>query len=155
MKMKAAVIRQMGLPQPYADSKPMSIEEVDLDKPGEREVLVQIKAASLCHSDLSSVNGDRPRPMPMILGHEASGIVQEVGPGARQHEDGPFRRLRRAALLGVQLLEEGVHARRGMLGLPTDARDRRGTPNETTFTAEAQRTQRNETTSPTGEAGRT
>ena len=60
MKMKAAVIRQMGLPQPYADSKPLVIEEVDLDKPGEREVLIQIKAASLCHSDLSSVNGDRP-----------------------------------------------------------------------------------------------
>ena len=81
MKMKAAVIRQMGLPQPYADSKPMTIEEVELDKPGEREVLVQIKAASLCHSDLSSVNGDRPRPMPMVLGHEASGVVQEIGPG--------------------------------------------------------------------------
>ena len=81
MKMKAAVIRQMGLPQPYADSKPMSIEEVELDKPGQREVLVQIKAASLCHSDLSTVNGDRPRQMPMVLGHEASGVVQEVGGG--------------------------------------------------------------------------
>jgi len=81
MKIKAAVIRQMGLPQPYANSKPMTIEEVELDKPGEREVLVQIKAASLCHSDLSSVNGDRPRPMPMVLGHEASGVVQEIGPG--------------------------------------------------------------------------
>jgi alcohol dehydrogenase len=81
MKMKAAVIRQMGLAQPYADSKPMSIEEVELDKPGQREVLVQIKAASLCHSDLSTVNGDRPRQMPMVLGHEASGVVQEVGGG--------------------------------------------------------------------------
>jgi alcohol dehydrogenase len=81
MKIKAAVIRQMGLPQPYADSKPMSIEEVELDKPGQREVLVQIKAASLCHSDLSTVNGDRPRQMPMVLGHEASGVVQEVGGG--------------------------------------------------------------------------
>lgn len=81
MKMKAAVIREMGLPQPYADSKPMHIEEVELDKPGEREVLVQIKAASLCHSDLSTVNGDRPRPLPMVLGHEASGVVQEIGPG--------------------------------------------------------------------------
>ena len=81
MKMKAAVIRQMGLPQPYADSKPMSIEEVELDKPGQREVLVQIKAVSLCHSDLSTVNGDRPRQMPMVLGHEASGVVQEVGGG--------------------------------------------------------------------------
>ena len=37
----------------------MQIEEVDLDKPGEREVLVQIKAASLCHSDLSTVNADQ------------------------------------------------------------------------------------------------
>jgi len=79
MKIRAAVIRQMGLPQPYADSKPMSIEQVELDKPGQREVLVQIKAASLCHSDLSTVNGDRPRQMPMVLGHEASGVVQEVG----------------------------------------------------------------------------
>jgi alcohol dehydrogenase len=81
MKIKAAVIRQMGLAQPYANSKPMSIEEVELDKPGQREVLVQIKAASLCHSDLSTVNGDRPRQMPMVLGHEASGVVQEVGGG--------------------------------------------------------------------------
>jgi alcohol dehydrogenase len=81
MKMKAAVIRQMGLPQPYKDSKPMSIEEVELDKPGQREVLVQIKAASLCHSDLSTINADRPRQMPMVLGHEASGVVQEVGGG--------------------------------------------------------------------------
>jgi alcohol dehydrogenase len=81
MKIKAAVIRQMALPQPYADSKPMSIEQVDLDKPGEREVLVEVKAASLCHSDLSSLNGDRPRPLPMVLGHEASGIVRELGPG--------------------------------------------------------------------------
>lgn len=81
MKIRAAMIRQMGLPQPYADTKPMSIEEVELDKPGEREVLVQINAASLCHSDLSTVNGDRPRQMPMVLGHEASGVVQEIGPG--------------------------------------------------------------------------
>jgi len=88
MKIKAAVIRQMGLTQPYADSNPMTIEEVELDKPGEREVLVQIKAASLCHSDLSSVNGDRPRPMPMVLGHEASGVVQEIGPGVNDLKAG-------------------------------------------------------------------
>jgi alcohol dehydrogenase len=88
MKIKAAVIRQMGLPQPYADSKPMQIEEVDLDKPGEREVLVQVKAASLCHSDLSTVNADRPRQMPMVLGHEASGIVQEIGHGVNDLQVG-------------------------------------------------------------------
>ena len=81
MKIKAAVIREMGLPQPYAKSKPLVIEEVDLASPGEREVLVQIKAAGLCHSDLSTINADRPRQMPMILGHEAAGIVVECGAG--------------------------------------------------------------------------
>jgi alcohol dehydrogenase len=81
MKIKAAVIREMGMTPPYAQSKPMKIEEVDLAPPGEREVLVQIKAASLCHSDLSTVNGDRPRQTPMVLGHEAAGVVTECGPG--------------------------------------------------------------------------
>ncbi len=88
MKIQAAVIRQMGLPQPYADSKPLSIEEVELDPPGEREVLVQVKAASLCHSDLSTVNNDRPRQMPMVLGHEASGVVQEIGTGVNDLQVG-------------------------------------------------------------------
>ena len=83
MKIKAAVIREMGLPLPYAKSKPLSIEEVDLAPAGEREVLVQIKAAGLCHSDLSTINADRPRPMPMVLGHEAAGIVVECGPGIK------------------------------------------------------------------------
>ena len=79
MKIRAAVIREMGLEPPYAKSQPMKIEEVDLAAPGEREVLVQIKAASLCHSDLSTVNGDRPRQTPMVLGHEGAGTVAEVG----------------------------------------------------------------------------
>ncbi|MGE0723459.1 MAG: zinc-dependent alcohol dehydrogenase family protein [Alphaproteobacteria bacterium] len=81
MKIKAAVLRQAGASQPYAESRPLSVEEVDLDPPGPGEVLVQVKAASLCHSDLSVVNGDRPRPLPMVIGHEASGIVAECGPG--------------------------------------------------------------------------
>lgn len=88
MKMKAAVIRQMGADQPYAESKPMRIEEVEIAAPQERELLIQIKAASLCHSDLSSINGNRPRPMPMILGHEAAGIVVECGPGVTDIEVG-------------------------------------------------------------------
>ena len=88
MKIKAAVIRQMGLPQPYAQSKPMSIEEVELAAPGEREVLVKVKAASLCHSDLSTVNGDRPRQTPMVLGHEAAGEVVEIGPGVHDLQVG-------------------------------------------------------------------
>jgi alcohol dehydrogenase len=81
MKIKAAILRAMGAPAPYATSKPLSIEEVELDPPGPGEVLVKVAAAGLCHSDLSVINGDRPRVMPMVLGHEAAGIVEELGPG--------------------------------------------------------------------------
>ncbi len=88
MKIKAAVIRQIGLPQPYAQSRPLQIEDVDLDAPGEREVLVRVKAASLCHSDLSTINGDRPRQTPMVLGHEAAGEVVECGPGVHDLKPG-------------------------------------------------------------------
>src|SRR5690606_29625785 len=77
----AAVLRTMGAARPYADSRPLSVETVTLDPPGEGEVLVAVKAAGLCHSDLSVINGDRPRPMPMALGHEAAGVVEALGPG--------------------------------------------------------------------------
>ncbi|MCL6633080.1 MAG: zinc-dependent alcohol dehydrogenase family protein [Alicyclobacillus herbarius] len=81
MKTKAAVLYEMGLPAPYTESKPLKIETLDLDPPGPGEVLVRIRAAGLCHSDLSVINGSRPRPTPMALGHEAAGEVVEVGPG--------------------------------------------------------------------------
>ncbi len=81
MKVRAAVLSEMGLPAPYATSRPVRIETLQLDEPGPGEVLVRIAAAGLCHSDLSIVNGDRPRPMPMALGHEAAGIVEARGPG--------------------------------------------------------------------------
>jgi len=81
MKIKAAVLNQMGVKPPYAASRPLSVEEVELDPPGQGEVLVKISAAGLCHSDLSVINGDRPRPTPMVLGHEAAGIVEELGAG--------------------------------------------------------------------------
>jgi Alcohol dehydrogenase GroES-like domain len=80
MDIKAAVLDAMGAESPYAASKPLTIETLQLDGPGPGEVLVRIKAAGLCHSDLSVINGNRPRPMPMALGHEAAGIVEEVGP---------------------------------------------------------------------------
>jgi alcohol dehydrogenase len=83
MKMRAAVIRETMKPRPYAASEPFAIEEVELEAPEEGEVLVRIGAAGLCHSDLSTVNGDRPRPMPMVLGHEAAGEVVELGPGVK------------------------------------------------------------------------
>jgi Zn-dependent alcohol dehydrogenase len=79
--MKAAVLREMGLSRPYANSRPLMVENVSLDPPGPGELLIKIKATGLCHSDLSVINGDRPRPMPMVLGHEAAGEVQECGAG--------------------------------------------------------------------------
>src|ERR1700722_9790545 len=81
MKMKAAVLREQGKPRPYADSKPMTIETVDLDPPGPGEVLYKIVGAGLCHSDLSTIENLRPRKLPTIPGHEAAGIVEDVGPG--------------------------------------------------------------------------
>ena len=83
MKTTAAVLHKTERPLPYADSQPMVIEELELEGPGEGEVLVEVKGAGLCHSDLSVIKGARPRPMPMVLGHEASGIVREVGRGVR------------------------------------------------------------------------
>ena len=81
MKTQSAILWETGRPRPYRDSRPMSVEEVTLAPPGPGEVLVEIKAAGVCHSDLSVVNGDRPRPTPMALGHEAAGIVMDAGPG--------------------------------------------------------------------------
>jgi alcohol dehydrogenase len=79
MKIRAAVLNHMGVKPPYAKTKPLSIQTVELDPPGRGEVLVKIGAAGLCHSDLSVINGDRPRPTPMALGHEAAGVIEELG----------------------------------------------------------------------------
>ena len=80
-KTLAAVLRERGLPAPYAQSRPLIIEELELDPPGRGEVLVQMAAAGLCHSDLSVINGTRLWPLPLVLGHEACGHVREVGEG--------------------------------------------------------------------------
>ena len=81
MKINAAVLDKMGAAPPYIVSKPLAIRSVELGAPGPDEVTIKVAAAGLCHSDLSVINGDRPRPMPMALGHEASGVVHEVGAG--------------------------------------------------------------------------
>ncbi len=81
MKIRAAVLETIGAPAPYAQSQPLKIREVELAPPGHGEVLVRIRAAGLCHSDLSVISGDRPRPVPMVLGHESAGEVVECGPG--------------------------------------------------------------------------
>jgi alcohol dehydrogenase len=80
VRIRAAVLGAMGLPAPYAASRPLELAEVELDPPGPGEALVRIEAAGLCHSDLSVIDGNRPRPVPMVLGHEAAGTVEEVGP---------------------------------------------------------------------------
>ncbi|WP_286748720.1 zinc-dependent alcohol dehydrogenase family protein [Marinobacter sp. UBA2688] len=81
MKIRAAVLETIGAPQPFDENRPLTIEELELDPPGDHEVLVQIRAAGLCHSDLSVIDGNRPRPVPMALGHEAAGVVKAVGAG--------------------------------------------------------------------------
>ena len=86
--MRAAVLRQMGAPAPYAQSRPLSIETVRLQPPGRGEVRVRVSAAGLCHSDLSVIDGSRPRPMPMLLGHEAAGEVVELGEGVAGLREG-------------------------------------------------------------------
>ena len=88
MKVKAAVLNGVGATMPYAESRPLSIESIELAGPGHGEVLVKIGAAGLCHSDLSVINGDRPRPTPMALGHEAAGVVEELGPGVNDLREG-------------------------------------------------------------------
>ena len=88
MKIRAAVLQSIGAQRPYQDTRPLAIEELELDPPGDNEVLVQIKAAGLCHSDLSVIDGNRPRPVPMALGHEAAGIVKAVGSGVRDLKEG-------------------------------------------------------------------
>lgn len=81
MRIRAAVLHEIGRPGPYAETRPLAVETLELEGPGPGEVLVEVKAAGLCHSDLSVMNGDRPRPVPMALGHEAAGVVAEVGEG--------------------------------------------------------------------------
>lgn len=81
MKITGAVLEEVGRPGPWAETRPLTVGELDLDDPGPGEVLVRITAAGVCHSDLSVVNGDRVRPVPMLLGHEASGRVVARGPG--------------------------------------------------------------------------
>jgi len=88
MKMKAAVLRETGAERPYATSKPIQIEEVELDPPKEGELLVRIAGGGLCHSDLSVINGSRARPLPLVLGHEGSGEIVEVGAGVRDMKPG-------------------------------------------------------------------
>jgi alcohol dehydrogenase len=76
----AAVLSQTGSSTaPYAQSQPLAVKTLQLADPRPGELLVRIDAAGICHSDLSVINGDRPRPMPMALGHEAAATVLALG----------------------------------------------------------------------------
>lgn len=77
----AAVLRAAGAERPYDETRPLSRERLRLDAPQRGELLIRVHAAGLCHSDLSTVNGDRPRPTPMALGHEVAGEVVALGEG--------------------------------------------------------------------------
>lgn len=64
-----------------APNTPVAIEEIDIRGPRAGEVLVRVAACGVCHSDLSIVNGSFPAPVPIVLGHEAAGVVEAVGEG--------------------------------------------------------------------------
>ena len=78
---RAAVLWRLGDEPPYAGGSALTVESLTLAPPDAGELLVRIEAAGLCHSDLSVINGSRPRPTPMVLGHEAAGVVEAVGAG--------------------------------------------------------------------------
>jgi alcohol dehydrogenase len=80
MLITGAVLEETGRGAPFADSRPITVQELQLEPPRGSELLVRIETAGVCHSDLSVVNGQRPRPTPMLLGHEAAGIVEAAGP---------------------------------------------------------------------------
>ena len=80
LNVRAAVVH--GVNQPF------SIETVQLDGPREGEVLIQVRATGLCHSDLNAYEGKTPWQFPAILGHEAAGVVAECGPGVTKFKPG-------------------------------------------------------------------
>lgn len=80
MKTLAAVVIEPG--------KPIEIEELTLEKPGPGEVLIQYLYGGLCHSDVHIAIGDTIARLPMVLGHEGAGIIQEVGPGVTRLKPG-------------------------------------------------------------------
>lgn len=80
MKTRAAIA--------HAPNEPLAIDTVDLDGPREGEVLIQVKATGLCHSDLHVYHGNLPWQFPTVLGHEAAGIVVECGPGVTRFQPG-------------------------------------------------------------------
>jgi alcohol dehydrogenase len=88
MRISGAVLEESGRPGPFGTTRPLTVDELELAGPGPTELLVRIEAAGICHSDLSVVDGNRPRPVPMLLGHEAAGIVERAGARIRDVAEG-------------------------------------------------------------------
>ncbi|MFD2474566.1 NDMA-dependent alcohol dehydrogenase [Amycolatopsis silviterrae] len=80
MKTKAAVVYEVG--------KPIEVVELDLEGPGEGEVLIRYTHAGLCHSDVHIAHGDLEARLPMVLGHEGAGVIEDVGPGVTRVKPG-------------------------------------------------------------------
>lgn len=88
MKTKAAILEKVNTSLPFANSKPLVIKELELEKPRHGEVMIKIMAAGLCQSDISVIKGNITRPLPMVIGHEAAGIVYEIGEGVTDFKIG-------------------------------------------------------------------
>ena len=78
--MNAAVLYELG--------GRLEVEEIELADPKDGEVLVKVAASGVCHSDISVIDGVIPFPLPAVLGHEGSGVVESVGPGVDQVQAG-------------------------------------------------------------------
>ncbi|GAA1795747.1 zinc-binding dehydrogenase [Leucobacter iarius] len=83
IRARGAVLETTSAPRPFSESRPLTVSDVELAPPGAGEVLVEIEAAGICHSDLSVLLGVRPRPVPMLLGHEAAGRIASIGAEVR------------------------------------------------------------------------
>ncbi|OEU99392.1 hypothetical protein AN217_17990 [Streptomyces qinglanensis] len=102
MRTRAVVLREVSTARPYGATRPVAVEELELGAPREGEVLVRTAAAGLCHSDLSVVNGDRVRPLPMAL------LGSYMGDAVPSRDIPRFLGLWRAGLLPVEELHTGT-----------------------------------------------
>jgi Zn-dependent alcohol dehydrogenase len=122
--MKAAVC--------YAFDQPLVIEELDLDPPQTGEVKVRVAACAICHSDVHQIRGDWSAKLPLVAGHEASGVVEEVGPGVTNVKVGDHvvMSLLRSCGRCYYCSKGDTHLCEGVFALQTETRlhNRRGEP---------------------------
>lgn len=115
--MKAALMRSVD--------EPLTVESVNIDEPGTLEVLIQVAAAGVCHSDLVFLDGSYPLPMPAVLGHESAGEVVAIGDGVTHVEPGDHVITALTAFCGscVYCAEESTHLCIGKAETRRDAAD--------------------------------